>query len=309
MEIRQKDEAATCIICGSTNNNRKLQLRENRMGIADLFEYSICSRCKLVKLINKPENINLYYQNYSYYKKNKAKINIIDRLYKKIASVLLKPMDRYHPGEKQKNDFILDVGCATGIFLSDLKRNGFRNLIGIDVSQEAVNNKVDEDLEILCSTPLDFKTPKLFDLITLHHVFEHFERPYETLCRLRSLLKYNGLLVISFPNYNSLARILFGAYWPGYDAPRHYFVYNPRNFNMLCEKAGLKLFKIKYISRPSQFLGAFQYIFNNFSKNKKSLEEGFFRNSKILDLLFYIPSCVLNFLRFGDMIELYIKKS
>jgi len=259
-----------------------------------------------VRLDSIVPNMGVYYKDYSYHGKINSRENIIDKIYNYISRVLLKPVSRYVP--QDINTKILDVGCSTGNYLYELKKRHFKHLKGIEASEIAVHNKVSKELDIICTSLSSYNTEEKFDLITLNQVFEHFENPRDSLLILKKLLNNHGMLVMSFPNYNSLARLLFGSFWPGYDAPRHYFTYNPRNFGMLCNQHGLKIEKVKYISRPSQFLGGFQYLVNTVSRKKQRLETGFFRNSKILDMMLFIPAYCLNLLKLGDNIEIYIKK-
>jgi SAM-dependent methyltransferase len=219
----------------------------------------------------------------------------------------MKPLERYVPADKKLR--VLDVGCARGDYLAHLKRLGFTEIMGMEPSHEAVSNRCDDSIPMVCSSFEDFTTACLFDVITLNQVFEHFPNPLESLSKLRELLGKNGLLVMSFPNHFSLARALFGEFWPGYDAPRHYFCFNPRNVRMLAARCGLRVRKVRYISRPSQFLGSFQYIWNRFSSKKQRLEDGFFRTSPALDLVFFLPAYLLNALKLGDMIEVHLVKS
>jgi len=297
-----------CIICGSPIKKR-IKISEQRLSIGNEFNYSVCSCCNLVSLLDKPLEMEPYYKNYQYHKKlsvSDEPFSFSSFLHKKGSGFLLKPLERYYPSNDLKNIKILDVGCARGEYLSSLKQSGFRNLHGIESSREAFINCVDKSLNISCITLEAFKTNDQFDLITLNQVFEHIKNPITNILKLKSLLNPNGKIVMSFPNYSSFARVLFKGFWPGYDAPRHHFTFNPFNVKRLAEKVGLKILKVRYISRPSQFLGSFQYIYNKLRKNKCSLEDGFFRNNKCLDLLFFIPAYFLNLVKLGDMIEIWL---
>ena len=50
-----------------------------------------------------------------------------------------------------------------------------------------------------------------FDAITLFHVFEHLDKPKETLEIICKILKEDGLLVMSFPNIASWQAKMFDA--------------------------------------------------------------------------------------------------
>lgn len=299
-----------CQICNS-NNLKKIEIKEERLLIGEKFTYDICNNCKLVQLRTKPKNMEKYYSNYSYHnnkQSTKNKQHKFDQIYNKISSILLKPMSQFEPKTKDKKIMILDIGCAKGAYLKKLKDKGFERLYGIEISQEAVSNKIDKDLNISCTSIEEYTPLKKFDLITMHQVFEHIEYSKPALKKIKKMLTQNGEIVMSFPNYNSFARKLFGKHWPGYDAPRHYFTYSPTNLKILANQCDMKISKIKYISRPSQFTGSFQYRWNE-KHSKETLENGFFRNSKMLDFLFLLPSYFLNLIRFGDMIEVHLKHS
>jgi len=299
--------AVVCPICGGTEH-RQIVVRENRFGLGDEFTYAICRHCRLVELVTVPRSMGRYYEGYSYHARNAPKsrpaAGVFDRVYRRLSALLMRPLERYRPRDRHLQ--VLDVGCANGAYLAELKKRGFRHLKGIEPSPRAVENRVDRDLDIVCTSMADFQTEERFDLVTLNQVFEHFDVPREMLLKLGALLAPGGKLVMSFPNYNSLARLMLGSLWPGYDAPRHYFTFNPGNARMLCEQCGLELNRVRYISRPSQFTGGFQYVWNRFSSRKQRLEDGFFRTSRVLDLLLYAPAYLLNVLKWGDMIELHI---
>lgn len=77
---------------------------------------------------------------------------------------------------------------------------------------------------------------------------------------------------------------------------------------MLAVQEQMRIIRIKHISRPSQFLGSFQYLYNEKTGTKISLERGFFRNSKLLDIAFSLPAYLVNALRIGDNIEVYLRR-
>jgi SAM-dependent methyltransferase len=220
--------------------------------------------------------------------------------------MLLRPLERYIPPATMCDHSILDVGCATGKFLDGLRRRGFHDLHGIEMSPEAVANKVHPSLDIRCASLEQYAADRTFDLVTLHHVFEHFEDPNASLAKLHSLLSDDGTLVMAFPNARSVARGVFGRFWPGWDAPRHYFTFSPKNLDILAQNHDMRITRTRYISRPSQFTGSMQYIQNELCGGGRL--EGFWRKSKLLDLSLFPATYALNAVRVGDMIEVHMKK-
>lgn len=99
----------------------------------------------------------------------------------------------------------LDVGCAKGYFVKMLRGMGIE-AYGVDISEYAVNNALDEvktslyrvDVE---SEVLPFKEG-FFDLVisiaTLEHL--HLRRLPFTLLSIHRVLKPSGLLIINVPN-------------------------------------------------------------------------------------------------------------
>lgn len=251
----------------------------------------------------------LYYADCSYHTDSALRPprepTLADRVYRCLAGWLMHPLTRYVPEDQSLR--VLDVGCARGDYLARLKAAGFTDLWGIEPSREAVQGRRDRSLNIVCIALAAFETTERFDLITLNQVFEHCEDPRTSLEQLRQLLRPGGTLVMSFPNYRSLARWLFRGFWPGYDAPRHYYCFAPGNIRLLAKQCGMEVLRIRYISRPSQFLGSLQYLWNRFSHEKQRLEDGAFRNCRTLDLLLYPLAYLLNFLRLGDLIEVHLR--
>jgi 2-polyprenyl-3-methyl-5-hydroxy-6-metoxy-1,4-benzoquinol methylase len=290
-------------------------VREQRLALGGAFTYGVCERCDLVQLFTKPADMGQYYQHYSYHPKAKggkktsvAKRGIVDRAYGRITAFLLKPMQPFVPPKDRKEKSILDVGCAKGGYLDKLRGLGFTDLHGIETSEEAVRNKAHPSLDIICSSLEDYRPRRKFDYVILNQVFEHFEDPNAMLAKLKGMLKDDGLLVMNFPNYVSFARRMFGARWPGYDAPRHYFTFSKKNLKLFAERHSMSIIRIRHISRPSQFTGSFQYIYNDKTGKKETLEGGRFRKSKLLDLMFFPPAYLLNILRSGDIIEIHLRK-
>jgi SAM-dependent methyltransferase len=142
---------------------------------------------------------------------------------------------------RQSGD-ILDVGCATGLFLNEMARAGWhakgvelaasaaeyaRRRLGLDVFQGTLGQ---------VTWP-----PESFDAITFWDVLEHTFSPISELRRAASLLKPGGLVAINVPNWHSLDRRLFGPYWIGLDPPRHLYVFTRSTLTALLERAGLSV--------------------------------------------------------------------
>jgi SAM-dependent methyltransferase len=137
---------------------------------------------------------------------------------------------------------VLDVGCATGVFLDLMRDCGWRTA-GLDVSSYAVEASKAKGLEAIQrginAAPWG---PASFDLITLWDVIEHLEHPLAALRSCRSLLRPNGLLVISTPDVSAPLAHLLGSYWLGYrSAGEHLFFFGRKSLRDLLTRAGYEI--------------------------------------------------------------------
>jgi len=99
---------------------------------------------------------------------------------------------------------VLEIGCASGQTLNYLKERGAEYTAGVERSPEAaalararaLSRVIVGDIETL---DLDLE-PASFDLLIAGHVLEHLTDPWQTLRKLRQLLKNRGQLVGALPN-------------------------------------------------------------------------------------------------------------
>lgn len=117
---------------------------------------------------------------------------------------------------------ILDYGCGSGAYLKMMAR--FENtLAGVEYDPALLASLAGEGIEIVdvaevARQPWEGR----FDHITLAHVLEHVPDPSALLGRLHSWLKPGGTLFIELPNADATGLAIFGRYWRGLEAPRHF---------------------------------------------------------------------------------------
>lgn len=79
----------------------------------------------------------------------------------------------------------------------------------------------------------------------------------------KRLLKTGGKLVIRTPNTDAFGRNYFGLYWYANDVPRHIFLFNKKNLQMLFKRHGLKPLKQKTFASPKIFLNSWDLLKKN----------------------------------------------
>jgi 2-polyprenyl-3-methyl-5-hydroxy-6-metoxy-1,4-benzoquinol methylase len=116
---------------------------------------------------------------------------------------------------KESDARIVDVGCAWGTLLLELRQLGYRNLLGVEVDEELAMEATarcgsgDGAIRIVRADAREFfENTELFaDRVTMFHVLEHF--PQREGVRLLAAIKARlhpdrGQLVIEVPNMSSI---------------------------------------------------------------------------------------------------------
>lgn len=112
---------------------------------------------------------------------------------------------------EDKNARILDFGCGWGHQLISLWCAGYKNVKGVDISQEQIDmasKAANGRIELLCKNGLDYlqENQNAFDVIIMNDIIEHFDcRESEILLKgvYRSLAK-GGRVIIRTPNMSSI---------------------------------------------------------------------------------------------------------
>lgn len=135
---------------------------------------------------------------------------------------------------KTKN--ILEVGCGTGNLMRLLKKKGYKNIQGMDISPVAA--KIAGGI-VGSAMDIPFKDNS-FDCVISLSVIEHVtEKEGDQFLReaLR-VLKPGGFVFLLTPNGSSFLRTLQGKRWYGYQDETHTFFYNPWSLKAAMIRAG-----------------------------------------------------------------------
>lgn len=92
----------------------------------------------------------------------------------------------------------LDVGCSNGIFLDVMKMRGYKDLHGIDISEDAVKIAVKKGHDCVVH---DIHEPYdgHFGTVILTHVLEHCYNPILVLINIVDLMDRYGTLLLEVP--------------------------------------------------------------------------------------------------------------
>lgn len=104
----------------------------------------------------------------------------------------------------EKETSILDVGAGSGELVEALFSLGYKRIEGIEPFLQAdIEN--DKGWKIRKAFITDLDDERKFDLIMLHHSFEHMENPKEVLEKIKVLLSPKGKCIIRIPVCDSYA--------------------------------------------------------------------------------------------------------
>ena len=100
-----------------------------------------------------------------------------------------------------KNSNILDIGCSTGYLLSVLKKDGYKNLLGIEPAPKCKEIAKNEyNINVKTVDLENFNSSIKYDLIILSAVLEHLVEIKESIEKIKNLLTDDGYLYIGVPD-------------------------------------------------------------------------------------------------------------
>jgi predicted SAM-dependent methyltransferase len=265
------DEMMMCRGCGNKEQNRHFVAREMMLGRRTKFDYFECAQCGSLQITEVPPDLSEYYPRgyYSFQKPGKLKSylkgqwanysysgkSFVGRLLASFmdrnpAAVALK---RLNP---EPTTAILDVGCGGGDLLHDLATLGFNNLKGADPYNE---NEIDLGCGVIIWKKRLEEIRQNFEVIMLHHTFEHIYEPKTVFSEAHRLLKPGGTLLIRVPVASCFAWRHYRTDWVQLDAPRHLFIPSAKCIHQLASEFGFAVASEYYDSSDFQFWGSEQY--------------------------------------------------
>lgn len=272
-----------CKICGNEAGNSLHKVREMGFGLRESFDYLECAQCGCLQIVDVPRDMAKYYPPgyYSLHPHGKLKELVRQRwaahafgennvLGWAVAQLFFphRPMLAVARVNPPKTARILDVGCGRGYLLQDLARLGYVELRGADPF-------VERDL----TYPNGVKVFKrdlsqiegTFDLIMLHHSFEHMSEPATVMREVAAHLSAQGRVILGIPVASSFAWREYGVNWVNLDAPRHFFLHTFKSIDILVKQAGLVVETVVHEGNDEQFWASEQYAKDIPSNDPRSI--------------------------------------
>jgi len=139
---------------------------------------------------------------------------------------------------------VFEFGAAAGNDL-DLYRSEGWEVEGCEPSARACATAAERGIKLQnCSAEQAVIEAGRYSAMLLNNVLEHLHDPALVLQICANGLAAGGALVMILPNHASWSARLFGAAWPGYDAPRHLWGFTPDSLAAALQRAGLRLDRV-----------------------------------------------------------------
>lgn len=255
------EQEVKCKFCGSTNH-KKHHAQERMFGSGEKFWYLECDSCGSLQIDDVPDNLSDFYSGDYYSFTDLVYSSGFRQFLKRIRmkTFLASGGKFFEPSygywlkkvKPKLTDAIADIGCGAGQLLYEFYAGGYQNLHGFDpfIKETKVISK-----ELTIWKKGIEESDLKFDLIMMHHSFEHMEDPDHILKLCFEKLNPGGKLLIRTPVTDSQVWKEEGVYWVQLDAPRHLIIPSTEGMAISAKKQGFNLGEIEFDSTGFQFWG------------------------------------------------------
>ncbi len=138
-----------------------------------------------------------------------------------------------------RREALLEIGCGNGFFLQQARRQGWREVRGVEPSADAVA-KAPPELDGAIVRDVMRRglfAPESFDAVCLFQVLDHISNPVELLEECLAVLRAGGLILALNHNVCAWSARMLGERSPIVDI-EHTYLYSPATMRSIFAKAG-----------------------------------------------------------------------
>lgn len=193
-----------CPVCGGEHAQalRKIYMQiPAEYHLPNAYDVVCCEQCGMVYADTSAsmEDYDWYYTHCNFYGDDSKNDNTYR--YKMVRELLEKYCNR--------DSRMLDIGAGNGRFELSLLEHGYKNVAGIDPSQESVDRLKRQGIAAYVGSIYSdvlLEEQHTFDCIFLFEVAEHLLCPGEGITNVQKLLKEDGYFIVSVPDYSQIAQ-------------------------------------------------------------------------------------------------------
>ena len=213
--------------------------RDRLHGLRGTYRVVRCVHCDLLRTNPRPtpETMGHYYpSNYGpYHSPAKSDQTLVKRLVRRLFDERYTVVPAMPPGRA------LELGCASGNFLVELRQKGWA-AHGIEYNPEAGMRARAEGFPVHIGQAETAPAPvEPFDFVAGWMVLEHLHDPIKVLRKLHEWTRPGAILALSVPDSGALEMRLFGGYWYALQVPTHLFHFNRDTLAKVLDQAGWTL--------------------------------------------------------------------
>lgn len=168
----------------------------------------------------------------------------------------------------------MDVGCAFGDLLIELKKLGYKNIKGLEFNRKVVEKAQKRGLDVSEGEFDSFPfSAEKFQMIIMENFVEHVFDLLETFRKCNGLLKVGACAVGETTNAASWDKKLCGKYWEGFHSSRHLYLFDLNSLKYIIEKTGFRVVRISNLFQPAHWVLSVQNSLQN-SRSSTRLKRG-----------------------------------
>ncbi|MEK7658923.1 MAG: methyltransferase domain-containing protein [Patescibacteria group bacterium] len=268
-----------CPICNSDSGEI---LHHQSFADLDMYElpkdYDIvcCHRCGFVFADTQAsqQDYSRYYQEFSKYESGGTPVWTTEKM---------KPLSKFLP---DKEASILDIGCANGELLVELKKIGYKNLTGLDPAKVCVQNARNNEIDTVEGELFSINSvipDKKFDCIVLSHVLEHIRDLEKAADIMSNNLNDGGVLYIEVPDASRYSEFFIVPYY--FFDTEHINHFDENSLNNLFLQKGFDLLQYeKKVINQMDSNKLYPIVYAIYKKtNKKENIKNIVKNLKVRD--------------------------
>jgi len=235
-----------------------LKGRDRLHNLPGTFSIVRCPECGLERTNPRPtpDTIGFYYPDeYGPYQATQTRAQTSGakaRIYS-ILGLEDRKLPKIPPGR------MLEIGCSSGSYMEYARDRGWE-VEGIEFSPSVADKARSKGFEVQ-SGPVESASPPKnpFNVIVGWMVLEHLHQPIEVLRKLRSWTSRDGLLIVSVPDRDNIARRIFGSNSYDLQLPTHLFHFNPQSLEKTLNTAGWKVERIFWQRNCNTLMKSIEY--------------------------------------------------
>ena len=247
-----------CHSCGKQLNGGSVEVFDTRFGISKPFYYVECRSCNMSQIDPIITNLELkeYYERYYNSTEKAPGVNyskyrqLVD--YSWLGKIIYRLEGDVAFYLKTGTGPLLEIGCNEGRNLPHYQNNGFQ-VEGLEINSIAANIAARKGFNIHSCYANELTSVNRYSVVVLSNVLEHDTNPNNLLKDAYKIIKKNGELWISLPNYNSIWRHIFKKNWINWHPPFHVSHFSPSALESMLIRAGFSIREVRTVS-PSQWI-------------------------------------------------------